>query len=46
MVDTNEVHGFRRAVARAARDTGARLTEVVPLDDDLDSVFRYLVGQG
>ena len=46
VVDTNEVQVFRRTVARAARDTGARLTEVVPLDDDLDSVFRYLVGQG
>ena len=25
--------------------TRARLTEVVPLDDDLDSVFRYLVNR-
>ena len=24
---------------------GIRLTEVQPLDDDLDSVFRYLVGR-
>ena len=32
-------------VAVAARDVDARLDEVVPLDDDLDSVFRYLVGR-
>ena len=35
----------RRAVAVEARRRGTRLTEVVPLDDDLDSVFRYLVGR-
>jgi hypothetical protein len=32
-------------VAVVARDGGARLSEVAPLDDDLDSVFRYLVGR-
>jgi ABC-2 type transport system ATP-binding protein len=45
VVETSEVHGFRRNVAVTARDLGARLVEVVPLDDDLDSVFRYLVGR-
>ena len=45
IVETNEVHAFRRNVAVVARDIGARLVEVVPLDDDLDSVFRYLVGR-
>ncbi len=44
IVETDQVHAFRRSVAVAARDEGARLWEVVPLDDDLDSVFRYLVG--
>ncbi|MGI9602469.1 MAG: ABC transporter ATP-binding protein [Acidimicrobiales bacterium] len=44
VVDTNDVAGFRRSVAVAARNTGARLREVRPLDDDLESVFRYLVG--
>ncbi|HSL59556.1 MAG TPA: ABC transporter ATP-binding protein [Acidimicrobiales bacterium] len=43
LVDTDDVVAFRRAVAPAARDVGARLTEVVGLDDDLESVFRYLV---
>ena len=46
VVDTADVATFRRAVAPAARATGARLLEVVPLDDDLESVFRYLVGRG
>jgi ABC-2 type transport system ATP-binding protein len=46
VVDTADVTAFRRAVAPAARATGARLLEVVPMDDDLESVFRYLVGRG
>jgi ABC-2 type transport system ATP-binding protein len=45
VVDTVDVATFRRSIAVVARDGGARLTEVVPLDDDLDSVFRYLVGR-
>jgi ABC-2 type transport system ATP-binding protein len=45
VVDTVDVGAFRRAVAPAAAGTGARLLEVVPLDDDLESVFRYLVGR-
>ena len=45
VVDTVDVASFRRSVATVARDGGLRLTEVVPLDDDLDSVFRYLVGR-
>jgi len=44
VVDTLDVAGFRRAVAPAARTADARLLELVPLDDDLESVFRYLVG--
>jgi ABC-2 type transport system ATP-binding protein len=44
-VETTDVHRFRRAVAVIARDRGLQLDEVVPLDDDLDSVFRYLVGR-
>jgi ABC-2 type transport system ATP-binding protein len=46
VVDTLDVAGFRLAVAPAARQAGARLLELVPLDDDLESVFRYLVGPG
>ncbi|MDQ3106508.1 MAG: ABC transporter ATP-binding protein [Actinomycetota bacterium] len=45
VVDTVDVAAFRRSVTTVARDGGARLTEVVPLDDDLDSVFRYLVNR-
>jgi ABC-2 type transport system ATP-binding protein len=45
IVDTSDVGAFGRAVAPAARDAGARLLELVPLDDDLESVFRYLVGR-
>ncbi|MCU1453104.1 MAG: putative transporter ATP-binding protein [Acidimicrobiales bacterium] len=45
IIDTSEVATFRATVAVVAREVDARLREVVPLDDDLDSVFRYLVGQ-
>lgn len=44
LVDTTLVGAFRRAVAQAAAAEGVRLLEITPLDDDLDSVFRYLVG--
>jgi ABC-2 type transport system ATP-binding protein len=42
-VDAPEVGAFRRAVAGLAAAEQARLYELAPLDDDLDSVFRYLV---
>ena len=45
VVDTNDAAAFRRAVAPAARDQDASLRELRPLDDDLESVFRYLVAQ-
>ncbi|HXH55811.1 ABC transporter ATP-binding protein [Iamia sp.] len=45
IVETDRVGDLRRTVAAVARDAGAHLWEVVPLDDDLDSVFRYLVGR-
>jgi ABC-2 type transport system ATP-binding protein len=44
IVDTVDANRFRHAIARTATDAGARLFEVMPLDDDLESVFRYLVG--
>lgn len=44
VVDTHDVGRFRRTVAPVASESGARLWEVAPLDDDLESVFRYLVG--
>jgi ABC-2 type transport system ATP-binding protein len=43
IVDTTEVASFRRAIAQVAREEQARLYEVRGLDDDLESVFRYLV---
>jgi len=45
IVDTTDAPRFRRSVAAAAQAVGATLFEVAPLDDDLDSVFRYLVGR-
>jgi len=45
VVDTDDVDRFRRAVAPIARDEGVSLFEVEPLDDDLESVFKYLVGR-
>jgi ABC-2 type transport system ATP-binding protein len=44
IVDTADVSQFRRTVAVIAQQQGSRLYEVRPLDDDLESVFRYLVG--
>jgi ABC-2 type transport system ATP-binding protein len=44
LVETTDVHRFRHTVAAIARQQDARLFEVNPLDDDLESVFRYLVG--
>jgi ABC-2 type transport system ATP-binding protein len=43
LVDTTDASSFRRHVARAAVRADATLFEVTPLDDDLESVFRYLV---
>jgi len=45
VIETDRVHELRATIAGVARDADARLWEVVPLDDDLDSVFRYLVGR-
>jgi ABC-2 type transport system ATP-binding protein len=45
VVETDRVHDLRTTVAEVARGADAHLWEVVPLDDDLDSVFRYLVGR-
>ena len=42
-VDTNDADAIGRQLAPIAVELGVRLTEVSPLDDDLESVFRYLV---
>jgi ABC-2 type transport system ATP-binding protein len=43
VVDTVDVDAFGRQVAGLAVQLGVRITEISPLDDDLESVFRYLV---
>lgn len=43
VVHTADVDAFGRHLAPIAVELGVRLTEVHPLDDDLESVFRYLV---
>jgi ABC-2 type transport system ATP-binding protein len=45
VVDTPSVSPFRHALLRLVRDLGLHLIEVAPLDDDLESVFRYLVAR-
>lgn len=42
-LETSDIPAFRAGLARTARDHSIRLREVMPLDDDLESVFRYLV---
>jgi ABC-2 type transport system ATP-binding protein len=43
LVDTLDVDAFGRRLAALSVELGVRVTEVTPLDDDLESVFRYLV---
>ncbi len=43
---TDNIRQFRRDIARVCQERHVRLEEVMPLDDDLESVFRYLVGGG
>ena len=45
-ITTVDVRTFRRQVAGVCHRHQSRLEEVLPLDDDLESVFRYLVGGG
>jgi len=44
-VNTDDVERFRTQIAKVAKTAGVRLLEVQPLDDDLESVFKYLVGR-
>ncbi|MCU1497474.1 MAG: putative transporter ATP-binding protein [Acidimicrobiales bacterium] len=46
VVDTTDAPAFRQSIAADAQAVGATIYEVSPLDDDLDSVFRYLVQPG
>ena len=43
VIETSEIAALRREIAKIAREEQARLFEVRGLDDDLESVFRYLV---
>ncbi len=43
VADTLEVDRLGREIAPLAKGLGARLRQVIPLDEDLESVFRYLV---
>ena len=42
-LDTTDARALAHALAPAARERGARLFEVQPLDADLEGVFRYVV---
>jgi hypothetical protein len=42
-LDTTDARALARALAPLARERGARLYEVHPLDADLEGVFRYVV---
>jgi ABC-2 type transport system ATP-binding protein len=44
-LDTSDARALAHALAPVARDRGARLLEVLPLDADLEGVFRYVVQQ-
>lgn len=43
LIDTLNVDQFGRNIAAISAELGIRLREMVPTDDDLESVFRYLV---
>lgn len=43
-ITTTDIRQFRRYIAVVCQHHQVRLDEVAPLDDDLESVFRYLVG--
>ena len=45
VIDTWTVSPFRRRLPRLIQELDVRLLEVAPLDDDLESVFRYLVAR-
>jgi ABC-2 type transport system ATP-binding protein len=42
-LDTSDARELSRALAPVARDRDASLLEILPLDADLEGVFRYLV---
>jgi len=44
-VDTDDIVAFSQRIAPLSKSANARLFEVEPLDEDLESVFKYLVGR-
>lgn len=44
-IDTDDIVSFSRMIAPMSQRAEARLFEIEPLDDDLESVFKYLVGR-
>lgn len=45
VVDVVEAGTFRKLIARTCAELDVDLQEIIPLDDDLESVFRYLVSR-
>jgi ABC-2 type transport system ATP-binding protein len=43
VVETTRSVEFRRSIAARCLDAGVKVEQIQPLDDDLDSVFRYLI---
>ena len=43
VVETTRAGDFRRQIASLCVETATSVAQVEPLDDDLDSVFRYLI---
>ncbi len=44
-ITTADAGAFRKEIAIACQKSDSLLSEVTPLDEDLESVFRYLVGE-
>ena len=42
-ITTSQIDAFGRSIAPIAKELNVSLNEVVPMDDDLESVFRYLI---
>ncbi len=45
-ITTTDASRFRRTLPAICRQADIRIEDLSPLDDDLESVFRYLVGPG
>ena len=42
-ITTSHVGAFGRSIAPIAKELNVSINEVIPMDDDLESVFRYLI---